>query len=187
MGHALAPVDLSEAIRRVLHLPTVGDKTFLVTIGDRSITGLVARDQMVGPLQVPVADVAVTMTSYDVHTGEAMAMGERAPLALLSAAASARMAVGEALTNLAAATVDKLSDVKLSANWMAAAGSPGEDARLYEAVKAVGVELSNNPSISVPIGSSAKSCRTESTRTPAFRSLVFTTRAWVASRVKRDV
>ena len=159
-GHALAPVELSEAIRRVLHLPAVGDKTFLVTIGDRSITGLVARDQMVGPLQVPVADVAVTMTSYDVHTGEAMAMGERAPLALLSAAASARMAVGEALTNLAAATVEKLSDVKLSANWMAAAGSPGEDARLYEAVKAVGVELCPALGIAIPVGKDSMSMRT---------------------------
>ncbi len=159
-GRALPRLDLAEAIRRVLLLPAVGDKTFLVTIGDRSITGLVARDQMVGRLQVPVADVAVTMTSYDVHTGEAMAMGERTPLAVLDAAASARMAVGEALTNLAAATVDKLSDVKLSANWMAAAGSPGEDARLYDAVKAVGVELCPALGIAIPVGKDSMSMRT---------------------------
>ncbi len=159
-GRALPAVELDEAIRRVLLLPAVGDKTFLVTIGDRSITGLVARDQMVGPLQVPVADVAVTMTSYDVYTGEAMAMGERTPIAVLDAAASARMAVGEALTNLAAATVEKLSDVKLSANWMAAAGSPGEDARLYDAVKAVGVELCPALGIAIPVGKDSMSMRT---------------------------
>ncbi|MDP1824023.1 MAG: phosphoribosylformylglycinamidine synthase [Archangium sp.] len=159
-GRALPPVELAEAIRRVLLLPAVGDKSFLVTIGDRSVTGLVARDQMVGRLQVPVADVAVTMTSYDVHTGEAMAMGERTPLALLNAAASARMAVGEALTNLAAARIDKLGDVKLSANWMAAAGSPGEDARLYDAVKAVGVELCPALGIAIPVGKDSMSMRT---------------------------
>ena len=159
-GRALPKLELAEAIRRVLLLPAVGDKTFLVTIGDRSITGLVARDQLVGPLQVPVADVAVTMTSYDVHTGEAMAMGERTPIAVLDAAASARMAVGEALTNLAAASVDKLSDVKLSANWMAAAGSPGEDARLYDAVKAVGTELCPALGIAIPVGKDSMSMRT---------------------------
>ena len=159
-GRALPKFELAEAIRRVLLLPVVGDKSFLVTIGDRSITGLVARDQMVGPLQVPVADVAVTMTSYDVHSGEAMAMGERSPLAVLNAAASARMAVGEALTNLAASTVEKLGDVKLSANWMAAAGSPGEDARLYDAVKAVGVELCPALGIAIPVGKDSMSMRT---------------------------
>ncbi len=160
VGRALPAIELGEAIKRVLLLPAVGDKSFLVTIGDRSITGLVARDQMVGRLQVPVADVAVTLTSYDVHTGEAMAMGERTPLALLNAAASARMAVGEALTNLAAANIEKLSDVKLSANWMAAAGSPGEDARLYEAVKAVGVELCPALGIAIPVGKDSMSMRT---------------------------
>src|SRR5262249_25236893 len=122
-----AGISLTEATLRVLRLPTVGDKTFLVTIGDRTVSGLVARDQMVGPFQVPVADVAVTATGYEGFTGEAMAMGERAPIALLDAAASARMAVGEAVTNLAAAAVPRLSDVRLSANWMAAAGHPGED------------------------------------------------------------
>ncbi len=159
-GKPLPAIELKDAIERVLLLPAVGDKTFLVTIGDRSITGLVARDQMVGRLQVPVADVAVTMTSYDVHTGEAMAMGERTPLALLNAAASARMAVGEALLNLAAASVEKLGDVKLSANWMAAAGSPGEDARLYEAVKAVGTELCPALGIAIPVGKDSMSMRT---------------------------
>ncbi len=159
-GRVLPEFPLAEAIRRVLLLPTVGDKSFLVTIGDRSVTGLVARDQMVGPLQVPVADVAVTMTSYDVHTGEAMAMGERTPLAVLNAAASARMAVGEALTNLAASTVERLSDVKLSANWMAAAGSPGEDARLYDAVQAVGAQLCPALGIAIPVGKDSMSMRT---------------------------
>lgn len=159
-GRALPTLELREALERVLLLPTVGDKGFLVTIGDRSITGLVARDQMVGRLQVPVADVAVTATSYDVHTGEAMAMGERTPLAVLNAAASARMAVGEALTNLAAATVERLGAVKLSANWMAAAGSPGEDARLYDAVKAVGVELCPALGIAIPVGKDSMSMRT---------------------------
>ncbi len=159
-GKPLPEFELREALKRVLLLPTVGDKSFLVTIGDRSITGLVARDQMVGPLQVPVADVAVTMTSYDVTTGEAMAMGERTPLAVLNAAASARMAVGEALTNLAAARVDQLGFVKLSANWMAAAGAPGEDARLYEAVKAVGAELCPALGIAIPVGKDSMSMRT---------------------------
>jgi phosphoribosylformylglycinamidine synthase len=160
VGRALPELELAEAIRRVLLLPTVGDKSFLVTIGDRSITGMVARDQMVGPLQVPVADVAVTTTAYDVHTGEAMAMGERTPLAVLNAAASARMAVGETLTNLAAATIDQLGSVKLSANWMAAAGSPGEDARLYDAVKAVGAELCPALGIAIPVGKDSMSMRT---------------------------
>jgi phosphoribosylformylglycinamidine synthase len=153
-------IDLREALGRVLELPTVADKTFLITIGDRTVTGLVARDQMVGRYQVPVADCAVTATSYDVLTGEAMAMGERTPLALLNAAASARMAVGEALTNLRAAAVGRLSDVKLSANWMAAAGSPGEDARLYDAVKAVGKELCPALGIAIPVGKDSMSMRT---------------------------
>jgi phosphoribosylformylglycinamidine synthase len=160
VGRALPELELAEAIRRVLLLPTVGDKSFLVTIGDRSITGMVARDQMVGPLQVPVADVAVTTTAYDVHTGEAMAMGERTPLAVLNAPASARMAVGETLTNLAAATIEQLGMVKLSANWMAAAGTPGEDARLYDAVKAVGAELCPALGIAIPVGKDSMSMRT---------------------------
>ena len=120
-------VDLKDAIFRVLKNPTVASKSFLITIGDRSITGMVARDQMVGRWQIPVADAAVTTTSLQGFTGEAMAMGERTPLALINAPASGRMAIGEALTNLAAARIDALNDVKLSANWMAAAGSEGED------------------------------------------------------------
>ncbi len=156
----LAAIDVRDAALRVLRLPTVADKTFLITIGDRTITGLVARDQMVGPWQVPVADCAVTATSYDTTTGEAFAMGERAPVALLDAAASARMAVAEAITNLAAAPIAKLSDVRLSANWMAAAGHPGEDARLYEAVRAVGPELCPALGIAIPVGKDSMSMRT---------------------------
>ena len=156
----LTGIELSEAARRVLQLPTVADKTFLITIGDRTVTGLVARDQMVGPWQVPVADVAVTATAYDAYTGEAMAMGERTPLALLDAAASARMAVGEAITNIAAAPIAKLSDIKLSANWMAPAGHPGEDARLYDAVRAVGSELCPALGIAIPVGKDSMSMRT---------------------------
>jgi phosphoribosylformylglycinamidine synthase len=156
-----AGIDLAEAIDRVLRLPAVADKTFLVTIGDRTVTGLVARDQMVGPYQVPVADAAVTAASYDVFAGEAMAMGERTPLALIDAAAAARMAVGEALTNLASAgSIGRLGDVKLSANWMAAAGHPGEDARLYDAVQAVGAELCPALGIAIPVGKDSMSMRT---------------------------
>ncbi|MDV0423998.1 hypothetical protein, partial [Klebsiella grimontii] len=124
-----------DAVNRVLHLPTVAEKTFLVTIGDRTVTGMVARDQMVGPWQIPVANCAVTTASLDSYYGEAMSIGERAPVALLDFAASARLAVGEALTNIAATQIGALNRVKLSANWMAAAGHPGEDAGLYEAVK----------------------------------------------------
>ncbi|HTA92410.1 MAG TPA: phosphoribosylformylglycinamidine synthase, partial [Polyangiaceae bacterium] len=156
----LSGIELGEAARRVLQLPTVADKTFLITIGDRTVTGLVARDQMVGPWQVPVADVAVTATSYDSYTGEAMAMGERTPLALLDAAASARMAVAEAITNIAAAPIARLSDIKLSANWMAPAGHPGEDARLYDAVRAVGSELCPALGIAIPVGKDSMSMRT---------------------------
>jgi phosphoribosylformylglycinamidine synthase len=154
-----AGIDIHEAALRVLRLPTVADKTFLITIGDRSVTGLVARDQMVGPWQVPVADAAVTLASYDGFTGEAMAMGERAPIALLDAAASARMAVAEAITNIASAPIAKLSDVKLSANWMAAAGHPGEDARLYDAVRSVGTELCPALGIAIPVGKDSLSMR----------------------------
>ena len=153
-------IELEEAARRVLRLPTVADKTFLVTIGDRSITGLVARDQMVGPWQVPVADAAVTTVSFDVHAGEATAMGERTPVALLDAAASVRMAVGEAITNIASAPIAALSKVRLSANWMVAAGYPGEDARLYDAVKAVGMELCPALGIAIPVGKDSMSMRT---------------------------
>ncbi|MCG5053049.1 MAG: phosphoribosylformylglycinamidine synthase [Myxococcales bacterium] len=157
---AFSGVDVAEAVQRVLRLPTVADKTFLITIGDRSVTGLVARDQMVGPYQVPVADAAVTATSFDTYAGEAMAMGERTPLALVNAAAAARMTVAEALTNLASADVATLGQIKLSANWMAPAGAPGEDAKLYEAVKTVGTELCPALGIAIPVGKDSMSMRT---------------------------
>ncbi|MCU7554951.1 phosphoribosylformylglycinamidine synthase [Alteromonas sp. ASW11-19] len=153
-------VSLQEAAKRILALPTVAEKTFLITIGDRSVTGLVARDQMVGPWQVPVADVAVTASAFDTYHGEAMAMGERTPVALLSHAASARLAVGEALTNIAAAPIGDLKRIKLSANWMAAAGHPGEDAGLYEAVKAVGEELCPALGLTIPVGKDSMSMKT---------------------------
>jgi len=151
---------LEEAVKRVLHLPTVAEKTFLITIGDRSVTGMVARDQMVGPWQVPVANCAVTTASLDSYHGEAFSMGERAPVALLDFAASARLAVGEALTNLAATDIGALKRVKLSANWMAAAGHPGEDAGLYEAVKAVGEELCPALGLTIPVGKDSMSMKT---------------------------
>lgn len=154
-------VDLDSAAQRVLNHPAVASKSFLITIGDRTITGLVARDQMVGPWQVPVADCAVTATSFDVYTGEAMAMGERTPLALLDAPASGRMAIGEVLTNMAGARIDKLSDIKLSANWMSAAGHPGEDARLYDTVKAVGMELCPELGLTIPVGKDSMSMKTK--------------------------
>jgi phosphoribosylformylglycinamidine synthase len=155
-----AQVDIDEAVSRVLRHPAVASKSFLITIGDRTITGLVARDQMVGPWQVPVADCAVTATSFDVYTGEAMAMGERTPLALLDAPASGRMAIGETVTNLAASRIGKLGDIRLSANWMAAAGHPGEDARLYDTVKAVGMELCPELGITIPVGKDSMSMKT---------------------------
>lgn len=153
-------IDLKEAAYRVLRLPTVASKSFLITIGDRTVSGLVCRDQMVGPWQVPVADVAVTASGYDGYTGEAMALGERTPLALIDPAASGRMAIGEALTNLAAARIQKLPDVKLSANWMAAAGHPGEDAALYDTVRAVALELCPALGISIPVGKDSMSMKT---------------------------
>jgi phosphoribosylformylglycinamidine synthase len=153
-------VELSEAVKRVLSFPAVADKSFLIHIGDRSVTGLVARDQMVGRWQVPVADVAVTASGFHALTGEAMAMGERTPLALINAPASGRMAIGEALTNLAAARIDALNDVKLSANWMAAAGSEGEDAGLFATVKAVGMELCPQLGIAIPVGKDSLSMKT---------------------------
>ncbi|NBC49336.1 MAG: phosphoribosylformylglycinamidine synthase [Gammaproteobacteria bacterium] len=156
----LATIDPDEAARRVLRLPTVGCKTFLITIGDRSVGGLVARDQMVGPWQVPVADCAVTLTDFEGYHGEAMAMGERTPLALLDAPASGRMAVAEAITNIAAADVASLGAIRLSANWMAAAGHPGEDARLYATVRAVGAELCPALGIAIPVGKDSMSMKT---------------------------
>ncbi|WP_043528160.1 phosphoribosylformylglycinamidine synthase [Litchfieldella xinjiangensis] len=159
-GVGLDNLDLREALDRVLRLPAVASKSFLITIGDRSITGQVARDQMVGPWQVPVADVAVTTASYDTHAGEAMAMGERPPVALIDPAASARLAVAEAITNLAAAPVAKLSDIKLSANWMSAADHVGENQALFDAVEAVGMELCPALGIAIPVGKDSMSMRT---------------------------
>ncbi|MFT4937003.1 MAG: phosphoribosylformylglycinamidine synthase [Paraglaciecola sp.] len=154
-------INLAEAAERVLRLPTVAEKTFLISIGDRSVTGLVCRDQMVGPWQVPVADVAVTAAAFDTYQGEAMSMGERTPIALLNYAASARMAVGEALSNLAAADIGDLKRINLSANWMAAAGHPGEDAGLYEAVKAIGEELCPALDLTIPVGKDSMSMKTK--------------------------
>ncbi|TVP58390.1 MAG: phosphoribosylformylglycinamidine synthase [Halomonadaceae bacterium] len=153
-------IDIKDAAQRVLQLPAVAGKGFLITIGDRSITGMVARDQMVGPWQVPVADVAVTTSSYRGYTGEAMAMGERTPVACIDGPASGRMAVGETVTNMAAAAIDQLSDIRLSANWMAPAGHPGEDANLYATVKAVGMELCPALGISIPVGKDSMSMKT---------------------------
>ncbi|MCG7489994.1 phosphoribosylformylglycinamidine synthase [Vibrio sp. Of14-4] len=154
-------IDLSQAVDRVLRLPAVAEKTFLITIGDRSVTGLVARDQMVGPWQVPVANCAVTAASYDTYHGEAMSMGERTPVALLDFAASARLAVGESLTNIAAADIGDIKHIKLSANWMSPAGHPGEDAGLYEAVKAVGEELCPALGLTIPVGKDSMSMKTQ--------------------------
>ncbi|MDQ6993483.1 MAG: phosphoribosylformylglycinamidine synthase [Mariprofundus sp.] len=155
----LQTIDIEEAVMRVLRLPAVASKEFLITIGDRSITGLVARDQMVGPWQVPVADVAVTATDYTQQSGEAMCMGERTPLAVLNAPASGRMAIGEAVTNIAAANIAQIGDIKLSANWMAACGHEGEDARLYDTVKAVGMELCPALGIAIPVGKDSLSMK----------------------------
>jgi phosphoribosylformylglycinamidine synthase len=156
----LAAMELEDAAFRVLRFPAVADKSFLITIGDRTVGGLISRDQLVGPFQVPVADAGVTLSGFEGFTGEAMAIGERAPIALLDAAASARMAVGEALTNIASAPIAKLSDVRLSANWMAAAGHPGEDARLYDAVRAVGSVLCPALGLAIPVGKDSMSMRT---------------------------
>jgi phosphoribosylformylglycinamidine synthase len=153
-------IDLKEAAYRVLRLPAVADKSFLITIGDRSVGGLTARDQFVGPWQVPVADCAVTLMGYHTVRGEAMAMGERTPIAVINAPASGRMAVGEAITNIAAADIEKIGDIKLSANWMAAAGYAGEDAKLYATVKAVGMELCPALGISIPVGKDSLSMKT---------------------------
>lgn len=153
-------INIKEAAEKVLRLPCVASKSFLITIGDRSITGMVTRDQMVGPWQVPVADVAVTSTDLESYTGEAMAMGERTPLANIDAPASGRMAVGEVITNLAAASIGKISDIRLSANWMAAAGHPGEDDNLYKTVQAVGMQLCPELGISIPVGKDSMSMKT---------------------------
>lgn len=158
-------IELRDAVDRVLRLPTVASKSFLITIGDRSVTGLVHRDQMVGPWQVPVADCAVTATGFNpnqanITTGEAMAMGERTPVALVDAAASGRMAVAETITNLAGAHIGGFGQIRLSANWMAAAGHPGEDQALFDTVKAVGMELCPELGIAIPVGKDSLSMRT---------------------------
>ncbi|WP_334106529.1 phosphoribosylformylglycinamidine synthase [Methylobacillus sp.] len=153
-------IDLKEAAHRVLRLPGVADKTFLITIGDRTVTGMIARDQMVGPWQVPVADVAVTLDGFETYRGESFAIGEKAPLALIDAPASGRMAIGEAITNIAASLIDDIAELKLSANWMAPAGHPGEDAALFDTVKAVGMELCPQLGISIPVGKDSMSMKT---------------------------
>ena len=153
-------VNIRDALYRVLRLPAVADKTFLVTIGDRTVGGLVHRDPFVGPWQVPVADAGVTISDYRHHTGEAMAIGERTPVALLDAPASARLAVAEAVTNLLAADVARLGDIRLSANWMVACGEPGEDAALYAAVRAVGEQFCPALGIAIPVGKDSLSMKT---------------------------
>ncbi|WP_455553648.1 phosphoribosylformylglycinamidine synthase [Comamonas kerstersii] len=156
----LTGLPLEKAVIEVLAHPTVASKRFLITIGDRAVGGLTHRDQMVGPWQVPVADVAVTLADYQGFKGEAMAMGERTPLAAINAPASGRMAVAEAITNMLAAPIE-LSKVKMSANWMAACGESGEDAELYATVKAVGMELCPALNISIPVGKDSLSMRTQ--------------------------
>ena len=151
---------VAEALERVLQLPGVASKNFLITIGDRSVTGMVTRDQMVGPWQVPVADCAVTTVSYDTHAGEAMAMGERTPLALVNGPASGRMGVAEAITNIAAVAIADIRDIKLSANWMCAAGYGAEDEALYDTVRAVGMEFCPALGITIPVGKDSMSMRT---------------------------
>ncbi|HMK14961.1 MAG TPA: phosphoribosylformylglycinamidine synthase [Burkholderiales bacterium] len=157
---AVNDIDLLDAVSRVLRLPAVADKTFLISIGDRTVGGLSSRDQMVGPWQIPVADVAATLMGYKTVRGEAFAMGERTPLAVIDPKASARMAVAEALTNIAAAPIASLGEVKLSCNWMAAAGHPGEDAALFDAVHAVAMELCPQLGVSIPVGKDSLSMKT---------------------------
>ena len=156
----LEGIQLEEAVFRVLRFPAVADKSFLIHIGDRTVGGLSVRDQLVGPWQIPVSDVAITASGFAGKTGEAMAMGERTSLAALNAPASGRIAVGEAVTNIAAAAIKDIKDIKLSANWMAAAGHPGEDARLFDTVKAVGAELCRELGIAIPVGKDSLSMRT---------------------------
>jgi len=155
-----AELSVSDALDRVLSFPAVGSKSFLITIGDRSVTGMVARDQMVGPWQVPVADCAVTTVSLDSHLGEAMSMGERTPVAILDGPASARLSIAESITNLLAAPVAQLRDIRLSANWMCAAGFAGDDAVLYDTVAAVGLEFCPALGMTVPVGKDSMSMRT---------------------------
>ncbi len=155
----LSGIELQEAVSRVLRFPAVANKGFLIHIGDRTVGGLSVRDQLVGPWQVPVSDVAITATGYEDTTGEAMSMGERTPLAALNAPASGRMAVAEAITNIAAAPIEDIKKIRLSANWMAAAGHPGEDANLFDTVKAVGDELCRDLGVAIPVGKDSMSLR----------------------------
>jgi len=156
-----AGANIANSLDKLLCLPTIADKSFLITIGDRTVGGMISRDQMIGPWQVPVADVAVSLSDYEGYTGEAMAMGERTPVAVLNAPASGRLAVGEAVTNIMAADVRKLTDIRLSANWMAACGQPGEDANLYATVRAVGAELCTSLGITIPVGKDSLSMKTD--------------------------
>jgi phosphoribosylformylglycinamidine synthase len=157
----LTDVSLDQVASWVLQHPTVASKSFLITIGDRTVGGLNARDQFVGPWQVPVADAAVTLMDFKGYRGEAMSMGERTPLAVMNAPAAARMAVAESITNILSADIDSIEDIKLSANWMAACGNPGEDAKLFDSVKAVGMELCPALGISIPVGKDSLSMRTQ--------------------------
>jgi phosphoribosylformylglycinamidine synthase len=162
----VSKITLEDAANRILSLPTVAEKTFLITIGDRSVTGMVNRDQMVGPWQVPVADCGVTASALDSYHGEAMSLGERTPVALLNFGASARLAVAESLMNIAGTNIagsdgDRLNRIKLSANWMSPAGHPGEDAGLYEAVKAIGEELCPALGLTIPVGKDSMSMKTK--------------------------
>jgi phosphoribosylformylglycinamidine synthase len=154
-------IKLEEAVERVLKLPAVGSKKFLITIGDRTVGGLVTRDQMVGPWQVPVSDAAVTASTFDSNYGEAVAMGERTPLAVINAPAAARMAIGETITNVMSADIGNLQDIKLSANWMAAVGSGDEDQHLYDSVLAVGEEFAPALGLTIPVGKDSLSMRTK--------------------------
>jgi phosphoribosylformylglycinamidine synthase len=155
-----AGASIADSLERLLMLPTVADKSFLVTIGDRTVGGMISRDQMVGPWQVAVADAGVTLNSFEGYGGEAMAMGERSPVALLDAPASGRLAVAEAITNIAAADIGRIQDVRLSANWMAACGEAGEDADLYATVRAVGIDLCAALGITIPVGKDSLSMKT---------------------------
>jgi phosphoribosylformylglycinamidine synthase len=159
-GFETAVLDFEDVTERLLKLPTIASKNFLITIGDRSITGMVTRDQMVGPWQVPVANAGITCSDYLSYTGEAMASGERPPVALINPKASARLSIAEAITNIGCAKIAKMSDIKLSANWMAAAGHPGEDSAMYDAVEAVGLELCPQLGIAVPVGKDSMSMKT---------------------------
>ncbi len=167
-----AGIDIREAAYRVLRFPAVADKTFLISIGDRTVGGLVSRDQMAGPWQVPVSDVAVTLTDHRGHSGEAMAMGERTPIAVLDAPASGRLAVGEAITNILAADIGSLREIRLSANWMAACGEPGEDAALYATVAAVAQELCPALGIAIPVGKDSLSMKTSWSETGGEKSVI---------------